>query len=135
MMRARFAFATARGDYAAGERFLDALKANSPPNAFWREQNANDEAALVGVQGKLSRAEELFRASAAAAEERGVPTDYLAEHALLAQMEARERNRPERGREVLAAALAKHPLASMSTLDRPYVLLASTYAIVGRPEE
>jgi len=135
MMRARFAFASAHGDYAASERFLDALKANSPPNAFWREQNANDEAALVGVQGKLARAEELYRASAAAAEERGVPTDYLAEHALLAQMEARERNRPERGREVLAAALAKHPLASMSTLDRPYVLLASTYAMVGSPEE
>jgi tetratricopeptide (TPR) repeat protein len=50
-------------------------------------------------------------------------------------MEARERNRPERGHEVLATALAKHPLASMSTLDRPYVLLASTYAMVGHPEE
>jgi tetratricopeptide (TPR) repeat protein len=47
----------------------------------------------------------------------------------------RQRNRPERAIEVLTSALAKHPLASMRALDRPYVLLASTYAIAGRPEE
>lgn len=47
----------------------------------------------------------------------------------------RQRNRPERAIEVLTSALAKHPLASMSPVDRPYVLLASAFAIAGRPEE
>ncbi len=135
MMRARFALATSRGDYQAGERFLRVLQSTGPSNAFWQEQNANDAAALAGAQGRLAEAETQYRASAAAAEARGAPTDFLAEHAFLSEMEMRQRNRPERAIEVLTSALAKHPLASMSPVDRPYVLLASAFAIAGRPEE
>jgi tetratricopeptide (TPR) repeat protein len=135
MMRARFAYATARGDYQAGESFLHELQTAGPPTPYWRGSNANDAAALAGTQGKLSQAEEHYRASAEAAETRGVPGEFLNEYALLAQLEARPRNRPERALEVLASALAKHPLASMGATDRPYLLLASTYAIAGRPEE
>jgi tetratricopeptide (TPR) repeat protein len=135
MMRARFALATSRGDYQAGERFLRVLQSTGPSNAFWQEQNANDAAALAGAQGRLAEAEAQYRASAAAAEARGAPADFLGEHAFLAEMEMRQRNRPERAVEVLTSALAKHPLASMSPVDRPYVLLASAFAIAGRPEE
>jgi eukaryotic-like serine/threonine-protein kinase len=135
MMRARFAYASARGDYPGAERNLHELQSRGPTNPYWRESNANDAAALAGTQGKLSQAEELYRMSAEAAEERGVPTDFLAEHAFLAQMEARQRNRPERAIEALTSALAKHPLSAMRVTDRPYALLASTYAIAGRPEE
>jgi eukaryotic-like serine/threonine-protein kinase len=135
MMRARFALATSRGDYQGGGRFLRELQTNGPSTPYWRESNANDGAALAGAQGRLAEAEAQYRASAEAAEERGVPADFLGEHAFLAQMEMRQRNRPERAIEVLTSALAKHPLASMRALDRPYVLLASTYAIAGRPEE
>ena len=135
MKRARFAFAAARGDYAAAEHNLHELETTGPTNPYWRESNANDAAALAGTQGKLSQAEDQYRASAAAADERGAATDFLSEHAFLAQMEARERNRPERAIEALASALARHPLSSMRVTDRPYTLLASSYAIAGRPEE
>jgi tetratricopeptide (TPR) repeat protein len=135
MMRARFAYATARGDYPAGERFLRELQTAGPSTPYWRGSNASDGAALAGAQGKLSQAEQQYRTSAEAAEERGVPSEFLNEYALLAQLEARPRNRPERALEVLASGLAKHPLSSMSATDRPYLILASTYAIAGRPEE
>ncbi|HSU92391.1 MAG TPA: protein kinase [Gemmatimonadaceae bacterium] len=135
MMRARFALATSRGDYQGGEHFLRVLQSTGPSNAFWQQQNANDAAALAGAQGRLAEAETQYRASASAAEARGAPADFLGEHAFLAEMEMRQRNRPERAVEVLTSALAKHPLASMSPVDRPYVLLASAFAIAGRPEE
>ena len=135
MMRARFALATSRGDYQAGERFLHVLQSTGPSNAFWQEQNANDAASLAGTQGRLAEAEAQYRKSAEAAEARGALTDFLNEHAFLAEMEMRHRNNPERAVEVLTTALAKHPLASMNAVDRPYVLLASAYAIAGRPEE
>ena len=135
MMRARFAIATSRGDYQAGERFLHVLQSTGPSNGFWQEQNANDAASLAGAQGRLAEAEVQYRAAAAAAEARGAPADFLGQHAFLAEMEMRQRNRPERAVEVLTSALAKHPLASMNAVDRPYVLLASAYAIAGRPEE
>ncbi|HEY2898022.1 MAG TPA: tetratricopeptide repeat protein, partial [Gemmatimonadaceae bacterium] len=135
MKRARFAFASARGDYAAAERNLRELQTTGPTNPFWRGSNANDAAALAGTRGKLSQAEEQYRVSAEAAEERGAPTDFLTEHAFLAQMEARQQNRPARAIEALTSALAKHPLSAMRVTERPYALLASTYAIAGRPEE
>jgi tetratricopeptide (TPR) repeat protein len=135
MIRARFALATSRGDYQAGERFLHVLQTTGPSDEFWQEQNANDAAALAGVQGRLAEAEAQYRKSAEAADARGAPADFLGEYASLSVMEMRHRNRPERAIEVLTSALTKHPLASMNAVDRPYVLLASAYAIAGRPEE
>jgi tetratricopeptide (TPR) repeat protein len=111
------------------------VQAAEPTSAYWRELTANDAAALAGVQGKLAQAEQQYRAAAAAAEARGVPSDVLAQFASLAQIEVRQRNRPDVALALLSSALARHPLSSMQPTDRPYVMLAATYAIAGRPDE
>jgi tetratricopeptide (TPR) repeat protein len=41
---------------------------------------------------------------------------------------------PDRARQRLEQALARHPLAPMAALDRPYAALAAAWAAAGRPD-
>ena len=135
MLHARFLVASARGDYPAAERHLRELQDAERSSAYWQELTAGDAASLLGVQGKLAQAEQQYRAAAAAAEARGLPSDYLTQVASLAQMDIRQRNRSADALALLATALAKHPLSTIDPTDRPYTAVATAYAIAGRPEE
>lgn len=52
----------------------------------------------------------------------------------MALLDAILRGEPERGARRVEAALARHPLATMDPLDRPYGQLAYAFAVVGRPD-
>ncbi|HSR90717.1 MAG TPA: tetratricopeptide repeat protein, partial [Gemmatimonadales bacterium] len=109
----------------------------------WLEQHARepeDRAFVPGfraearlIAGQLREGEKQQRAFMAEGERRGLPRDYLIGVTSLADVQSLYRADPAGGARVLDAALARYPAASMSALDRPYVLLATSYAIAGQP--
>ncbi len=135
MKRARFGIAAARGDYPTAQRSLQEMQTNGPSTPYWRQQDAMDAAALYAVQGKVAQAEAQYRTAAQIAESRGSLADYFFANSSLALLELRQRNGPDQAVAVLASALSKHPLSTIDSVDRPYLQLASAYAVAGKPEE
>jgi tetratricopeptide (TPR) repeat protein/TolB-like protein len=129
--RARLAYA--QGDYAAGNRMLLQLRDAQRSSLGWQVRTNNFLALASRLTGKLGDSERYLRAMMAASEGRGDPGGYLAGAAQLALLEVDFRARPDSGAALLAAALARHPLESVPALDRPYWLLVTTYAKLGRP--
>jgi eukaryotic-like serine/threonine-protein kinase len=85
-------------------------------------------------QGRMAEAGSLLREAMADAEASKEPADYLETAANLALMNA---SFPSKGDPAapLTQALARHPLASVDPLDRPYSWIVLAYARAGRPEE
>ena len=127
--------AARKGDYSGAEKHLHELQIAQSSSAYWKENANFDGAAIAGVQGKIALGEQRYRAAAAGGELRGLPGEYLAQMANLAQLQVRYRNNPAAAMAMLDSALAKHPLSSIEPMDRPYPALASAYALAGRPEE
>ncbi|MEP7066577.1 MAG: protein kinase [Gemmatimonadota bacterium] len=135
MVEGKYYLAARRGDYSAAEKQLHELQNAQSASAYWREISSQDGAAIAGAQGKLALAEERYRAAAAAGEARGLPGEYLNQMASLALLQIRHRSNPAASLAILDSALAKHPLASIEPMDRPYPSLASAYAQAGRADE
>ena len=135
MIEGKMYLAARRGEYQEAEKSLHELQSAQSSSTYWSEISNADGAELAAVQGKLSLAEQRYRAAAAAGEARGLPGEYLAQMASLAQLQLRHRNNPAAALAVLDSALAKHTLASIEPMDRPYPALASAYALAGRPDE
>jgi len=131
----QFELASALGDYATADRYQREVEEQQGSSAYWRESAAKDAGALAGVRGKLSVAEQKYREAAQAAEDGGNNSAFLIDMSSIARMHAQLRNHPADALAVLASALAKHPLAALEPLDRPYAQLASAYAYAGRPDE
>jgi eukaryotic-like serine/threonine-protein kinase len=85
-------------------------------------------------QGRMAEAGSLLREAMADAETAKEPAEYLETAANLALMNA---SIPSKGDPAtpLTQALARHPLASIDPLDRPYSWIVLAYARAGRPEE
>ncbi len=123
--------AGAQHDYAAAERAWQQQRAQFPERPLVLER-ANGALALVAeTQGKLAQSAEYLREVARQGERRGLPQDYVGGMIGLALLDVRYR-KPTDGVSVVAAALARHPLASMPVADRPYADLADFYARAGR---
>jgi eukaryotic-like serine/threonine-protein kinase len=135
LLQAKYLLAARTGDYSAAEKHLHALQLAQSSSAYWKEITNQDGAAIAGAQGKLAQSEERYRAAASAGELRGLPGEYLNQMANLAQLLIRHRNNPAAAMITLDSALAKHPLASIEPMDRPYPNLATAYALAGRPDE
>jgi eukaryotic-like serine/threonine-protein kinase len=135
VLDAQFMFTSALGDYASAERYARKVEEQQGTSAYWRETAAREAAALAGVRGNLSLAEQKYRNAAQAAEDGGDNAGYLRYMSAIARMHAQLRDRPADALAVLASALAKHPLTTLEPIDRPYSQLASAYAYAGRPEE
>ena len=135
MLEGKYLLAARKGDYSTAEKHLHVLQLAQSSSAYWKETTNSEGADIAGVQGKLALAEERYRAAAAGGEARGLPGEYLAQMALLAQLQLRHRNDPAAAMALLDSALAKHPLSSIEPMERPYPALASTYALAGRPDE
>jgi eukaryotic-like serine/threonine-protein kinase len=133
--QAKYLLAARVDDYARAEKELHALQVAQSSSGYWKEFTQQDGAAIAGVQGKLAQAEERYRAAAAAGEARGLPGEYLTQMAALAQLQVSHRTSSAPALAMLDSALAKHPLASIDPMDRPYPALASTYALAGRADE
>jgi tetratricopeptide (TPR) repeat protein len=130
----RAGVAIAQGDYAAGSRLLQELLAAQRPSQDWQARTATRLGQLNRLTGRLDDAERFFRLAMAANEARGSAGDYLAGAAELARVEAELRLRPDSAIRTLTDALARHPLAGIPALERPYSVLVLAYLRAGQPE-
>jgi len=89
--------------------------------------------AISLTRGQLGETEQQLHDYMAVGERRGLPQDYLTGAAALARIQAVLRRSPAEAVRILDAALARHPLSTMPTLDRPYANLITAYAIAGQP--
>jgi tetratricopeptide (TPR) repeat protein len=90
--------------------------------------------ALVLVRGKLRAAEAEARRFMDVSERRRLPAGYLTGAVWIGLTQVRFRGEPRLGRRTVAAALAKHPLATLPAEDRPYALLIMFLAEAGEAE-
>jgi tetratricopeptide (TPR) repeat protein len=89
---------------------------------------------LAQVRGRLGEAEGHWRDAMLIEERAERPHVYLSHAVRLARLNALLRDDPEAANYILDAALARHPLDSIPTLNRPYLELAEYYAVAGQPE-
>jgi len=124
----------ARGDYAGAEAALRVEReALAPAGADAFARSAIVSATLAVLQGKLREADRHLREAAAIQEERGAAREAVDVVTLAGFLDVWFRDAPERGIARVQAALAKHPLAKVHPLDRPYLPLASFFALAGEP--
>ena len=100
----------------------------------WRRFANMSIAGELQKQGRMAEAAEQLRAAMADAEAAKEPADYLETAARLTFMNT---TYPHKGDPAgpLAEALARHPLASVDPLDRPYSWLIFALARAGRLDE
>jgi tetratricopeptide (TPR) repeat protein len=127
--------AAARQDYATAERITHQLRDQQAGSALWREQTSHALGSLELVRGHLAQTERYAREAMAVAEERHLPDHYLGTAAAIGWIDLWYRNRPADGVREVTRALARHPLESVPTLDRPYLDLARFYAHAGHVDE
>ena len=126
--------ATVERDFVTSERLWRQLRQEQRTSPALQAISSGRLAQLSEQRGKLADSEQHLRDYMAESEARGKPDDYLGGAIGLAFLELHYRNRPVEALSLVAAALAKHPLESMSPLDRPYVPLAWVYAEAGKPD-
>lgn len=123
----------AGGDLIGGELLLRTRyeRAAEGSNLALRARAAHDLARTAYRRGKMSDGDELLEATAAIHERRELGGEVLELGAERAFVDAWIRGDPDAARRRLDALLERVPLASVSSADRPYLLLAATYAIIG----
>jgi tetratricopeptide (TPR) repeat protein len=128
-----------RASLAASQQHFDsagaiaqAVLTSRPASPFLRTEAAELLSTADLAEGKVTAAERLVRGVMADAEARGALGEYLDLAVAMAWIDLRLRNRPADGLGRIAAALARHPLASVPPADRPYAALATYYALAGR---
>ncbi len=129
-----FTVAGSRGDYAAAERDLRQLRAEQRESAVWQAASSAGLAWLNEVRGRLGQAARDLADFMAVSEQRGVASSYVVGAIRRGLLDVRYRHRPLAGVTAVEAALGRHPLSSIPTLNRPYLALAAFYAEAGRPE-
>jgi tetratricopeptide (TPR) repeat protein/TolB-like protein len=134
LLEDRALVAMARGDYAAGVRLLTELRAAQSASFGWQVNTSLELAHVSRLTGKLRDAERYLRANMDENERRGAFGEYLAGAAELGLLDLDFRGRADSGLATLNAALARHPLAQIPVLDRPYPVLIMAYAKLGNPE-
>src|SRR6267378_5159637 len=135
VQEARTFLAAARGDYALAERQAQALQREQRTSPVWKARTSTYLFSFDELRGRLRQAEQDAHDFQAASEQRGLPGDYVGGALYAAWLDLRYRNRPDAALERVAAALRRHPLASMPAADRPYLELARLYARAGRLDQ
>ena len=90
-------------------------------------------AAVALTQGEVAEAQRQLQEYMAVGERRGLPQDYLTGAANLAAIQSVYLHNQAEAIRILDAALARHPLAGMPGLDRPYQDLIIAFALAGQP--
>ena len=135
LMLIRANLALSQGDYPAGVRLLEQLRAANRASPEWQANTGTALARVSRLTGRVAEAEQYFREAMAADEARGSPGEYLSAAAELAWMEVDLRAQPDTALAIVAAALARHPLDGLPALDRPYSQLAIAYLRAGKPDQ
>lgn len=126
--------AVRRGDYAAAEAQTRALREAKPGDLRLRAVTNAFLAVLVALQGRLVEAEGYVAGVMAAHEERGQLAPYLGAAVGLGRRDLLVRDEAGRAIRGPEMALARHPLESLPTLDRPYGDMVRLYALAGRTD-
>jgi tetratricopeptide (TPR) repeat protein len=134
LLEFRVLLATSRGDYAAGARLLGQLRAVQSLSPGFRARTSMELARVSRLTGRIREAERHLRDNMSENEARGSLGAYLASAADLGLLELDFRGGADSGLAVLDLALARHPLDRIAALDRPYPVLISTFAELGRPD-
>jgi tetratricopeptide (TPR) repeat protein len=131
--RARLAIA--QGDYAAGARLAEQLRAAQRDSPLWQARTATGLSRLSRLQGRIRESERYLRELMALGDTGSQPDVAVRAAAEIAMLDAEFRNRPDSGLAILEQALARHPLASMPATDRPYPELIVALTRLGRLEQ
>ena len=91
-------------------------------------------AVIERLRGRLAEAQRHSIEAMTIAEERGRGFDYLSDALDLALQYLWYRADTDAATSQVETALERHPLASLPVVDRPYLKLASFYALAERPE-
>ena len=121
------------GDFDRAERILDSTH-TAARSLDVRTMASFELSELLATRGRLAESERLYRQSAVEAKELGSGTIALNDSIAMATFDAWIRGQPQRAVTRLDAALNAHPLSTMAETDRPYTLLAWTYASAGRAD-
>jgi len=135
LLALRAQMATARGDYAAATRLILQLRAAQTSSPLWQAVTNYELSRLSMLGGRPADTERYLRASMQVLEAGGQGGNYVDRAAELAIMESELRGRPDSAATIIATALTKYPLASMSVYNRPYVGLVVAYTLIGKPAE
>ena len=127
----RGALAGAQRDFDGSEVYVRRLAQQQDPG--FQEGAAAMLLGLDAIRGRLAAAEGDVRQALAAAERRGLPGNYLAYALQEAIIDVRYRSAVAAALASIDAALKQHPLSSIPATDRPYLLLAGVYSLVGQP--
>ena len=121
-------------DLPGSVRAWQQLRERFGESPVWRRIATMSLADELQKQGRMAEAGGLLREAMADAEAAKEQGEYLQTAARLTLMNAAF---PSKGDPAapLAEALARHPLASVDPLDRPYSWLVFAFARAGRPEE
>jgi tetratricopeptide (TPR) repeat protein len=126
--------ASSHGDYASAEAHARTIRERDGNSTLSRSLASHALAELAVLQGRLREAENHARAWMEADVEGDDPGGYLIGATFLATLDVGFRNAPTRAIERVEQALGRHPLDSLQPLERPYLELASVYAVAGRPQ-
>ena len=122
------------GDHLEATALMEALKSDEVASPYWRTQTSVELAGLAAVRGRLDEAEQHYRDAMASNEERGLARSFIIEATRLARMVLFVTGDRPGALTMLEFALAKHPLADVDELDRPYLDLAEVYALANLPD-
>jgi tetratricopeptide (TPR) repeat protein len=126
--------ARVRRDLPTAERMLRQAHEHRGESRFVRAFSTRGLAGLAEQQGKIAEARRYLRGLLSQLESENAGREYLDVSASLATLDARYGNHADAA-DLLAAALARYPLASLDPLDRPYLRLVSAFALAGKADE
>jgi tetratricopeptide (TPR) repeat protein len=131
----RAALAANEGNVVAAEQHVRQLREAERSSPAWQARTNLLLASISERAGKLAQAAQHIRDQMAVNEARGLAHEYVNGAVTLADFELRYRNRPTEALDLIAAALAKHPIDSTPRLNRPLPELATIYARAGKVEQ
>jgi tetratricopeptide (TPR) repeat protein len=129
------ALAGNEGDLASAERYVRQLKAAEPPSLLWQTAATDALASLSERSGRIADAVRYLRELMALNEQRGLPQEYINGAARLADLQLKYGAKPTEALAVVNEALARHPLDSVPSLDRPFTWLALINARTGKVDQ
>ncbi|MBK5187637.1 MAG: protein kinase [Gemmatimonadaceae bacterium] len=123
----------AQGRVDSATKRLLQMRTNNPDpgNRAWATQRLGE---LEILHGRLAAGMRYWGDAVAQDSARGAPEPPLSGAIDSAFVDSWFRESPVRGAQTLDAALARTPLRTIKALDRPYLRVASAYALAGRPD-
>jgi tetratricopeptide (TPR) repeat protein len=131
---ARWSLAYARGDEATMRRVVQAVRDSAGADRGKLAFASVMLAELDLLHGKLHEGERFIEDATQDVQSYGSKRRVLQQKLWLGGIDVWYRGDRVGGLRKMDAALARFPLSQMDTLDRPYLDLAYSYAMAGRPE-